>query len=128
MKKSFGSVLFLFICLYAFAKEAPAPQPPVAKKVPKELTIHGDTRIDNYYWMKDRNNPEVKVYLEAENAYADAIMLPTVPFQEKIYKEMISHLKETDESAPVRDGNYYYYTRTEQGKQYAIYCRKKKEV
>jgi oligopeptidase B len=125
MKKTLGSLLILLTCICAFAKEALAPQPPVAKKVPKELTIHGDTRIDNYYWMKERNNPEVKAYLEAENKYADSIMLPTVAFQEKLYKEMISHLKETDESAPVRDGNYYYYNRTEQGKQYSIYCRKK---
>jgi oligopeptidase B len=125
MKKILASLTLLFAFLYsAVAKEAPL-QPPVAKKIPKTMSIHGDTRVDDYYWMRERENPEVKAYLTAENAYADAMMKPTVPFQEKLYKEILSHVKETDMSVPYREGDYFYYSRTEQGKQYYIMCRKK---
>ncbi len=123
MKKSLGSVLIILFCFVAFAKEA--PQPPVAKKIPKETKIHGDTLVDNYFWLRERENLEVKAYLMAENAYADAIMSPTIPLQEALYKEVLSHIKETDLGVPYRDGGYYYYSRTEQGKNYAIFCRKK---
>lgn len=123
MKKAFGSFLLVFFTFLAFAKEV--PQPPVAKKVPKVTTIHGDTLVDNYFWLRERENLEVKAYLLAENAYADAIMSPTIPLQEALYKEVLSHIKETDLSVPYRDGDYYYYSRTEQGKNYTIFCRKK---
>ncbi|GAB4335386.1 MAG: oligopeptidase B [Calditrichia bacterium] len=101
------------------------PQPPVAKKIPKADTLFGDVRIDNYYWLRDRNNPEVIQYLEAENAYTAAVMKHTEPLQKKLFQEMKSRIKETDLSVPVKKGDYYYYTRTEAGKQYSIYCRKK---
>src|SRR6185312_15908249 len=68
-------------------------------------------------------NPEVAAYLEAENVYADSFMAPTAPLQDKLYKELVSHIKETDTSAPYRQGDYWYYSRTEAGKQYPIYCR-----
>lgn len=98
---------------------------PVAKKVPKELTIHGDTRIDPYYWLNERENPEVIAYLNAENAYVDTMMQHTKPFQDKLFNEMKSRIKEDDASVPYFLDGYFYYTRFEQGKEYPIYCRKK---
>jgi oligopeptidase B len=98
---------------------------PMAKKIVKTTDIHGEKLADDYFWLRDRQNPEVKAYLEAENAFADSVMKPTVAFQEALYKEMLGRIKETDLSVPYREGTYLYYSRTEQGKQYAIYCRKK---
>src|SRR5213082_2356595 len=101
------------------------PAPPVAKKVPKLTEITGHKMVDNYFWLRDKKNPEVKDYLEAENAYTDAVMKPTEAFQKKLYDEMLSRIKETDVEVPYKEGGYFYYTRTEAGKQYAIRCRKK---
>jgi oligopeptidase B len=106
-------------------REAPELRPPVARRVPRVETIHGDRRVDDYFWLRERSNPEVNAYLEAENAYADAVMRPAQPLQESLYREMLSHIKETDLSVPYREGAYVYYTRTEEGKQYPIYCRRK---
>jgi len=100
-------------------------EPPIAEKKPRELTIHGDTRVDPYYWLRERDNPEVIAYLEAENAYREAVMKETVPLQEKLYEEMVGRIKQDDESVPYRDNGYYYYVRYEEGKEYPIYCRKK---
>jgi oligopeptidase B len=101
------------------------PAPPVAKKVPKTTEINGRTLVDNYFWMRDKQNPEVAAYLQAENAYTDAVMKPTLGLQKKLYDEMLSRIKETDVEVPYKEGGYFYYTRTEAGKQYPIYCRKK---
>ena len=100
-------------------------KPPMAKKIAKTTDIHGEKLADDYYWLRDRKSPEVRAYLEAENAYADALMKPTEAFQEALYKEMLGRIKETDLSVPYRENGYFYYSRTEQGKQYPIYCRKK---
>ncbi len=100
------------------------PRPPHAKKIPHDVTVHNDLRIDNYFWLRDRNNPDVIDYLEKENAYTEAMMKSTVGLQEKIYQEMKSRIKETDLSVPVKIDQFYYYHRTEEGKQYPIYCRK----
>jgi oligopeptidase B len=99
--------------------------PPVAKKIPKTFTIHGDTRVDDYFWLRDKKSPEVTAYLEAENAYTAAVMKKTEPFQEKLYQEMLSRIKQTDLAVPYRLGGWWYYTRTEKGKQYPIHCRKR---
>ncbi len=99
--------------------------PPVAKVIPKIDTIHGDMRIDNYFWLRDRDNPEVIEYLRAENEYTNAVMAHTEEFQEKLYREILGRIKETDLSVPEKLDDYYYYTRTEEGKQYKIYCRKR---
>ncbi|WP_236652773.1 S9 family peptidase [Chitinophaga vietnamensis] len=99
--------------------------PPVAEKIPKELTIHGDTRIDNYYWLNERENPKVIDYLKAENAYLDTIMAPEAKLREKLFDEMKGRIKETDMSVPYLKNGFYYYTRYEKGKEYPIYCRKK---
>jgi oligopeptidase B len=101
------------------------PAPPVAKKVPKTTEIHGQKLVDNYYWLRDKKNPEVKAYLEAENAYTDAAMKATEGLQKKLYDEMLGRIKETDVEVPYKEGEYFYYSRTEAGKQYQIHCRKK---
>jgi oligopeptidase B len=106
-------------------KESVNVKPPVATVIPKADTLHGDIRVDNYFWLRDRSNPEVVKYLEAENKYTDAVMEPTNAFQETLYNEILGRIKETDEYPPYRQGDFYYYTRTEKGKQYQIYCRKK---
>jgi len=99
--------------------------PPIAKRIPHETKIHGLTLHDDYFWLRDKSKPEVKEYLEAENAYTDAMMAKNKPFEADLYKELLSHVKETDESYPYFEGGYYYYNRTEQGKQYVIHCRRK---
>jgi oligopeptidase B len=108
------------------ADDAPAKvTPPVAKKIPKTTQINGVTLVDNYAWMREKSNPEVKAYLEGENAYTEAVMKPTEGLQKKLYGEMLGRIKETDVDVPYREGDYFYYSRTEAGKQYPIYCRKK---
>jgi oligopeptidase B len=104
------------------------PQPPMAKKTPKTTNIHGETLVDNYFWLREKKNPEVMAYLEAENAYTDAVMKPTEDLQGALYKEMVGHIKETDQTVPYHDGDYFYYSRTEAGKQYPIYCRRRGDV
>lgn len=104
---------------------ANTPQPPMTEKKSKTTKIHDDTMVDDYFWLREKSNPQVIAHLEAENAYADAMMKPTTDLQGKLYKEMVGHIKETDRGVPYRWGGYYYYTRTEQGKQYPIYCRVK---
>lgn len=101
------------------------PAPPMAKKVPKVTEVNGVKLVDNYFWLRDKKNPEVKAYLEAENAYTDAVMKPTEALQKKLYDEMLSRIKETDVEVPYKDGGYFYYVRTEAGKQYPIHCRKR---
>src|SRR5258706_6038462 len=83
--------------------------PPVAKRVSKELVNHGDKRVDDYFWLRQKTNSEVITYLEAENAYTDAVMAPTKALQEKLYQEILGHLKETDSSAPLQRADYFYY-------------------
>ena len=104
---------------------AQTPAPPIVKPIAKVDTIHGDVMVDNYFWLRDRKNPEVVKYLEAENAYTDAMTKHLAPLQEQLYKEMLGRIKQTDLSVPVRRDSFYYYTRTEEGKQYQIYARKK---
>jgi len=98
--------------------------PPTAKVSPKTDTLHGDTRIDDYFWMREKSSPEVIAYLEAENAYADSVLAPTQGLQETLYAEMKGRIQETDLSVPYHLGGYFYYSRTEEGKQYPIRCRK----
>ena len=100
-----------------------APKPPVAKVVPHASEVNGHKMVDNYFWLREKSNPEVRAYLEAENAYTDAVMKPTEGLQQKLYGEMLSRVKENDVEVPYREGDYYYYVRTEAGKQYPIRCR-----
>jgi len=99
-------------------------QPPVAKKVPRIDLVHGQARQDDYFWLRQKDDPEVTAYLRAENAYTDALMKPTEAFQEALYQEMLARIKEDDQSVPYRRGSHVYYSRTEKGKQYPILCRK----
>ena len=101
------------------------PEPPIAAVRPHAMTMHGHTRIDNYYWLNERENPEVIAYLEAENQYVDACLKHTEPLQEQLFKEITSRIKHDDNSVPIKIRDYYHYTRFEEGKEYPIYCRKK---
>jgi oligopeptidase B len=134
MKSKFPIVVQLLLITFMFTithTNAPAQNmvsgltPPVASKTPKTDTTNGDMRIDNYFWLREKKNPAVISYLESENAYTEAFMKPTTELQQKLYTELIGRIKQTDLSVPYKLGDYYYYTRTEEGKQYAIYCRKR---
>ena len=103
-------------------------QPPVAEKIPHEITTHGHTRIDNYYWLREREDPEVIRYLNEENEYTAAILKHTETFQDELYNEIIGRIKQTDESVPYFDNGYYYYTRYEEGGEFPIYCRKRGNI
>ncbi len=103
-------------------------EPPSAKKVNKELSIHGDTRIDPYYWLNDRTNPEVINYLNEENSYTDAMLDHTKSLQDQLFEEIIGRIKQTDMSVPVLDNGYLYMSRYEEGKEHPIYGRKKTEA
>ena len=100
------------------------PKFPIAEKKPEKLVKHNDERIDNYFWLRNQEDPEVIAYLEAENDYTKAKMASTEGLQKKLYDEILSRIKETDLSVPYRKGDYSYYSRTEEGKDYPIYCRK----
>ena len=129
-------VAILYSCSAPTSEKSTLDDAPVAEKVPHELTANGNTRIDNYYWMKltdEQKNAEVKDeqtqktldYLNAENAYLDKKLKHTEGLQEKLYNEIVGRIKQTDESVPYKDNGYWYYTRYEEGKEYPIYCRKK---
>jgi len=109
----------------ACRKAETGPQPPVAEKVKAEFREFGNVRVDNYYWLRERENPKVLEYLKAENEYLKAVLRPTEALQEKLYREIIGRIKPTDLSVPYRDNGYYYYSRYEQGQDYPVYCRKK---
>src|SRR6266568_3571462 len=100
---------------------------PVARRDPVEHLLHGDRRVDHYAWLRHKENHEVIAYLEAENAYTDAILKPTEAYQEKLYQEMLGRIQQTDLSVPYKLRGYLYFTRTEEGKQYALYCRRRDE-
>lgn len=113
---------------FSFAQlngDASAPQPPMTEKKTKTTTIHGDTITDDYFWLREKTSPQVIAHLEAENTYAAEMMKPTTALQEKLYTEMVGHIKETDDTVPYRQGDYFYYTHNEKGKQYPINFRKK---
>jgi oligopeptidase B len=115
-------VYLLLMTLTVSADEA--VQPPAAKIVPQTSTTLGETRTDNYSWLRDRNDPDTVKYLEAENEYTKARMKSTDALQSKLYSEILGRIQQTDLSVPTKRDDYFYYTRTEEGKQYAIYCRK----
>ena len=114
----------LFLCV---TMTLTATEPPKAKAVPKKIEAHGETRTDNYFWLREKSNPDVIKYLEAENAYTQDVLKETLPLQQKLYTEIVGRIQETDLSVPVRRGQYFYYSRTEAGKQYPIWCRRQGE-
>lgn len=113
------------VLLPAAVAAADLPPPPAAKPVPHKTELHGDVRVDDYFWLKDKKDPEVIKYLDAENAYTAAVLKPTEPLQEALYKEFLGRIQQTDVDVPVKEKGYWYYSRTEEGKQYPVYCRKK---
>src|SRR5580698_4141307 len=111
--------------LFGLIASAAEPTPPVAPTEDHREVRHGATVVDSYYWLREKSNPKVVEYLEAENAYTKAMTAGLAPFQDSLYKEMLGRVKQTDLSVPTRRGGYVYYSRTEEGKQYPIQCRKK---
>ena len=105
-------------------------KPPVAKKVAHEMVAHGDTRIDDYYWMRDdeRKDPEILSHLEAENAYTESMLAHTKTMQDQLYKELVGRLEKNNDTVPYRLGNYWYYSRYEENNEYPIYARKKETL
>ena len=101
------------------------PAPPVAARRRVVHEAHGEQRIDDYAWLREKDNPDVAAYLHAENAYTDAVLAPTGKLQQRLYDEMLARIKETDDSPPYRDAGFHWYSRTEEGKQYPILCRKR---
>lgn len=104
------------------------PAPPLAKIIPHELTAHGHTRVDNYYWVNDRENTEVIAYLQAENDYTKSFLKHTETLQQQLFDEMLGRIQQTDISVPYKLNGYYYYTRFEEGQEYPVYCRKKENM
>lgn len=129
MKKT---ILFsLLSCIFALAVKSQntkevqqSPMPPDAEKIPKKLEKHGDIRVDDYYWMNERDTPRVMDYLEGENAYYEAMTAHIKPLQEKLFTEMKARIKEDDASVPYKYNGYWYYVRFEKGQNYPLYCRK----
>ncbi len=105
-----------------------APGPPIAERRPRVLEAHGDSRVDPYYWLREKDNPEVIAYLEAENAYADLLMSPTEPLQERLFREILGRVQETDTSPPTLYKGWWTYTRTVEGLDYEIYCRRRGSI
>lgn len=101
-----------------------APIAPRAPRRPHQLSAHGRTRVDDWYWLRQRDDPEVIAHLEAENAYAEAVLVPTADLQERLFQEMKARVRETDAGPPARSGGWWYYSRTEEGRQYGIMCRR----
>ena len=99
--------------------------PPLAKKIPHRLEQHGHVRVDDYYWLNDRSNPEVLAYLHEENNHATALRQHTIDLERTLFDEIKGRIKQTDLSVPFKQGDYVYYVRYEEGKEYPIYCRKK---
>jgi oligopeptidase B len=105
-------------------KAPPVAAAPQASRRPTVLSLHGDARVDDWYWLRERDDPEVIAYLEAENAYTDAMTAHTADLQKHLYEEIRGRIQETDESAPVPHGGHWYYRRTVEGLQYPIHCRR----
>ena len=125
MFRAHFGILVLLLAAGAHAQDAATLRPPVAKKVPHQVELHGETRLDEYFWLKDKTDPEVIKHLEAENAYTSAMTGRLQPLQDAIYREMLSRIKQTDQNVPYRYKGYWYYSRTVEGQQYSIHCRKK---
>ena len=116
------AAIFLNLAGCQFSEEV---EQPMAKRIPRKLVKHGHFRTDDYYWLHERENPEVLAHLEAENQYTASMMAHTEGLQEKLFHEFKTRIKQTDISVPYKKESHYYYTRTEEGRQYPIYCRKK---
>jgi oligopeptidase B len=124
MKTPYFLALFSMTLAAAHADFDRAHTPPPAERKPKDVSVHGDVRVDDWFWLRERDNPAVLGHLKAENAYAEAVTAPTQELQKTIYNEIISRIQETDTTVPARSGEYEYYTRTVEKMQYPIHCRR----
>ena len=102
--------------------------PPIAKTILTTLEEHGRSRVDQYYWLSERDNPDVPAYLEEENDYARRVMAHQSKFEETLFEEIKGRIKQTDLSVPYKLDDYYYYTRYEEGREYPLYCRKRETL
>jgi oligopeptidase B len=125
MRLSLPRSVLAFCTLATATRAENPPQPPVARQFEHISIWHGEKANDPFYWLREKSNPEVIKYLEAENAYTESMTKGLKPFADALYQEMLGHIKQTDQNVPVRRGDYYYYSRTEEGKQYPIRCRKR---
>lgn len=129
--KKLLSLLFAFLFLFVSSYSQLDPtiaNPPIAKKIVKVDTVFDDVRVDNYYWLREKSSPEVISYLDSENKYTEEVAKPAAALQDTIYNEILRRIKQTDLSVPYKLGEYWYYSRTEEGKQYPIQCRKLKTM
>ena len=101
------------------------PAPPVAPRQARDVSVHGDPRRDDYFWLRDRDDPRTLAYLKAENAYADAWLAPHAELKDKLYQEMLSRIQQDDDSVPMRKGDWWYSTQTRRGEQYPHYLRRR---
>ena len=122
------TTISLLVLVSGLTAQTPAPTPPVAPARDHRELRHGSTVIDPYFWLREKSNPEVVKYLDAENAYTEAMTKDLKPFQDALYQEMLGRIQQTDLSVPTRRGDYLYYSRTEEGKQYPIQCRRKRSM
>ncbi len=111
--------------VYTAGGSVGAVSPPIARREPMEMVLHDDRRVDHYAWLRNKESAEVMDYLKAENAYTDAVLLPTEGLQERLYQEMLGRIQQTDLSVPYRLRGYSYFTRTQEGKQYPVRCRRR---
>ncbi len=123
----FHAVMLALSSSILFAQTSSVPAPPIARKVHVERPINGSVLIDDYGWLRNKNSPDVHEYLESENRYAESVTAEEKPLADKLYRETLSHIQQVDTSVPYRKHGYLYYSRTEDGKQYSILCRKKAE-
>jgi oligopeptidase B len=128
LMRNSGVSVFLLALAASSASAQTIPTPPIADKIHTEKQINGAVLVDDYAWLRERSNPNVVKYLEAENAFAEQVTAAQKPLAEKLYTETLSHIKQTDTAVPYRKRGYWYYTRTEEGKQYPILCRKKETL
>src|SRR5690554_679055 len=127
MKRWILALPFILVFLHSCNNRV-SISPPKAKKIPMEITKHGHTRVDNYYWLRERENPKVIEFLEAENEYKDNMLAHTAPLQEELFDEIKSKIKQEDESVPYKKKGYWYYSRTVPETEYFLLCRKKEAL
>ncbi len=123
------ALVLVAVCIPSSSCKRPeSAGPPVAARIPHTLTAHGIERVDDYYWLKERDNPEVIAYLEAENAFTESTLAHTEPLQKELFDEIVGRIKQDDQSVPYFENGYFYYDRYESGGEYPIYCRRMKTM
>lgn len=124
-KNKYKHFLYQILIIIAMTFQTIAQNPPIAKRISKELSIHGHVRVDDYFWLRERENPDVIKYLEDENAYTESVMSDYKGLRENLFNEIVARIKQSDQSVPYKSNGFFYYVRYEEKKEYPIYCRKK---